>query len=227
MVLYKAFAFLGLMTVSASLLYGFRYEADAPAYNYLFNGGLFVVYMLVHFIMMMPWFKKMTSGSEAGSPMERRIYIFVSVATWLVVFYFHRPLPGPGLEFPDWATFLATCMFLLAFFGFLEGGTFQSFGEFLGISDDSVSHGAAAEAPLNTNGSYASVRHPMYRAAFFMCLASVLIHPNAAQAIWAAIMALTWIGFIPVEEKQLKRNKPEEYAAYMQVTQYRLIRGLW
>jgi protein-S-isoprenylcysteine O-methyltransferase Ste14 len=227
MVFYKAFAFLGLMVVSASLLYGFRYDATAPALNYLINGGLFFVYMLVHFIMMTPGFKRLTSGSAAGSPLERRIYIFVSVITWLVVFYFHRPLPGPGMEFPDWATFLAMCAFLLSFFAFLEGGTFDSFGAFLAASDEDVSHGASAEAELNTTGSYASVRHPMYRGAFFMCIASILIHPNAAQAVWALLMASTWIAFIPVEERQLKRNKPEEYAAYMKVTQYRLLRGIW
>lgn len=226
MVLYKAFAFLGLMVVSASLLYGFRYQADAPAYNYLYNGGLFVTYMLVHFVMMQPWFKKMTSGSEGGGPRERRIYIAVSVLTWLLVFALHRPLPGPEFVPPDWIVYFGMAAFLLAFFGFLEGGTFQSFGEFLGVGD-ATSHGASADVPLNTTGSYASVRHPMYRAAFFMCLASVIIHPNGAQALWALVMALTWIGFIPVEERQLRKAKPEEYEAYMQATPYRFLRGIW
>ena len=227
MVLYRAFAFLGLMVVSASLLYGFRYDADAPASNYVFNGILFFVYMLVHFVMMTPGFKRLTSGSEAGSPRERRIYIFVSVVTWLAVFFYHEPLPGPGFVLPEWVEYLAVCAFLLSFFAFLEGGSFESFGAFLAVSDDAISHGASAEADLNTTGSYASVRHPMYRGAFFMCLASIIIHPNAAQAVWAILMAATWIGFIPVEERQLRRNKPEEYAAYMEVTKYRLLRGIW
>jgi protein-S-isoprenylcysteine O-methyltransferase Ste14 len=227
MILYRAFAFLGLMVVSASLLYGFRHEAGAPASNYLFDAGLFAVYMLVHFVMMQPGFKRLISGSEAGGEGERRIYIAVSVVTWLAIVAIHRPLPGPVMEVPGWIQFAGLCGFLLSFFAFLEGGTFGAFAGFLGVPGTETTHSAAAETPLNTSGSYASVRHPMYRGAVLMCLASIVVHPNAAQLVWALALAATWVSFIPIEERQLRSSKPQAYADYMEATPYRLFRGVW
>jgi hypothetical protein len=44
-----------------------------------------------------------------------------------------------------------------------------------------------------------------------MCLASVLIRPNAAQLAWALAIAATFILFIPIEERQLLRLRGDEY----------------
>lgn len=38
--LYSWFAILGLQVMTASLLMGFRHDANAPVDNYIFNGGL-------------------------------------------------------------------------------------------------------------------------------------------------------------------------------------------
>ncbi|MBW2385240.1 MAG: isoprenylcysteine carboxylmethyltransferase family protein [Deltaproteobacteria bacterium] len=225
--LYTWFAFMGLMVVSASVLMGFRHEPGAPAGNYVFNGVLYAAYMMIHVVMMSPWYKRLTTGAPEGNPKERRIYTVVAVLTWLFVYGIHRPLPGPALELPDWITFLGLCGFLLGSFAFSEGGTFESFKGFFGVPGSEASHSATAETPLQIDGSYASVRHPMYRGFTCLAAASLLIHPNAAQLAWGVVLSLTFIVFIPIEESQLLHARGEEYRAYMQQTPHRLFRGIW
>lgn len=225
--LYGWFAFLGLTTLVAALLVGFRNEADAPASNYAFNGVWFAIYMAVHYAMMQPWFKKAVTGRPEGSPAERRVYVSVAVLGWVALYAFHRPLPGPELALPAWAGYLGTCGVLLGFLGFVEGATFESLKGLVGIPGREQTHALAAETPLLTEGSYASVRHPMYRGFLAACAASLLIHPNGAQLAWAILLGATFIVFIPLEERQLLAARGEEYQRYMQVTRYRVVRGVW
>lgn len=225
--IYRIFGYLGVMVFSASLLVGFRHDANAPVYNYLFNGGLFAAYMLIHFVMMQPWYKRMVSGSPEGSTNERRMYIIVAVVTWVVLFAVHRPLPGPAFYVDPWVVYFGVCAFLLSFFTFFEFANFEGLDALLGVSSDAQSHSLSAETPLLTEGSYASVRHPLYRGAVMMCVTSLLINPDAAQLVWAIGIALTFILFIPIEERQLLKSRGDEYRAYMEVTRYRIFRGIW
>lgn len=224
---YGWFASLGLMTVSAAMLVGFRHDPSAPALNYLWNALLFGAYVAVHYAMMTPRYKAFVSGRPEGSQAERRAYITVAIVTWVAVYAFHRPLPGPAIAQNPVTAFLGTSVFLLSFLAFLEGATFEGLKGLFGIPGVEQTHSAAAETPLLTSGSYASVRHPMYRGAVCMCLASVLVHLNAAQLAWAIAIAATFVLFIPLEERQLLRLRGEAYAVYMQVTRYRLLRGIW
>lgn len=225
--LYTWFAFFGLATVTAAVLMGFRHDPAAPAGNYVFNGIAYAVFMAIHAAMMSPGYKRVTTGVPEGNPGERRIYTIVSVVTWLLLYAVHRPLPGPSLELPGWIHFVGYCGVLLGFFGFTEGGTFESFRGFFGVPGAAGSHSATTETPLQTEGSYASVRHPMYRGFTCLAAASLLIHPNAAQLVWGLTLALTFVVFIPIEEHQLLRARGDEYRAFMAKTPYRLFRGVW
>jgi len=227
MLVYGWFSYLGLMTVAASLLVGFRHDPSAPASNYAYDAVLYLVYVGIHYVMMTPAFKKALTGRPQGTPAERRLFITVAIVTWIAVYAAHKPLPGPGYIAAPWVVYLGTCLFLLAFLAFLEGATFEGLGGLLGIPGAEQTHSVASVTPLLTTGSYASVRHPMYRGATFMGLVSVLVHPNAAQLAWAVAVALTFIGFIPIEEAQLLRARGDEYRAYMAVTRYRIFRGIW
>jgi len=225
--LYGWFANLGLMTVAAAVLMGFRHDPSAPAFNYLYNAILFAAYMVIHYVMLTPRYKKLVTGKPEGSQAERRVYVAVAIVTWVVVYSTHRPLPGPAITANPAMVYVGTCVFLLSFLAFLEGATFESLRGLFGIPGTEQTHSAAAQSPLLTTGSYASVRHPMYRGATCMCLASVLVHPNAAQLVWAIAVAATFILFIPLEERQLLRLRGDEYGLYMRVTRYRLVRGIW
>ena len=223
--LYRLFAFIGLMAVPAAFIYGFRHDATAPIENYLYNFILFAAFFAIHWIMMLPAVKRLITGRPEGSAGERRLYIFVSVVTWLAVLALHRPVPGPAYVPPEWLAFLGLCLVLLGVFAFFENMTFAAAEGFFGVPGAAMSH--TVLAPLLTEGSYARVRHPMYRGALAMGLASLLIHPNVAQLFWAGMIGLTFLIFIPIEEAQLLRVRGDAYRRYMEITRYRIIRGVW
>ncbi len=224
---YSWFAYIGLTTVAGSLLAGFRHSPEAAASAYGFNAALLVAYMVIHYVMMLPAWKTLVSGRPEGSMRERQVYVSVAIASWVLLYAVHRPLPGPSVELPGWLTFLGTCGLLLSFLAFLEGATFESLKGLLGIPGGDQSHTATAETPLMTEGSYASVRHPMYRGFLFICLSSIIVNPNAAQLCWAVAVAAAFVLFIPIEEGQLIRARGDEYQSYMKETPYRLLRGIW
>ncbi|HXV73109.1 MAG TPA: isoprenylcysteine carboxylmethyltransferase family protein [Sphingomonadales bacterium] len=224
---YRVFAYLGLMTLGASFIFGFRYAANAPAVNYLYNIALYAAFIGIHLAMTMPGFKKAVYGKHAGTPAERRVYIAVSVATWLAVYFLHWPLPGFGFAAPFWMAYLGVCVVLIGIFMFFEFATIPVVDGLLGVPGAAMSHSVGKETPLMTEGSYASVRHPMYRGAVIYCFGSLLIHPNAAQLLFAIMVAASFVLFIPFEEHQLLKARGSEYDAYMKKTPYRIFKGLW
>jgi protein-S-isoprenylcysteine O-methyltransferase Ste14 len=209
------------------MMLGFRHDPNAPMINYAWNGALFIGYMLVHYVMMKPGFKKLVAKSPEGSSGERRVYMVVAISTWVLMYAVHLPLPGAGYVLPEWAIFFGASAFLMAFLAFNEGNTFDLIKGFAGVPGYEQTHGASSVAPLQTKGSYASVRHPMYRGAVYMGLTSLLLHPNTAQLVWIAAIGLTFAAFIPIEERQLIKGRGDEYIRYMEVTRYRLLRGIW
>ena len=225
--LYWTFAYVGVMTPFAAFLYGFRYEAAAPRVNLLFDAGLFAAFITIHLLLTRPWFKRAAYGKPEGTQRERQVYVGVAIVTWVGLLILHRPVAGPGFTPPAWVTFLGICLMLLCQLSFFEGATFAMLNGFLGVPGSALSHSHGAETPLMTEGSYASVRHPMYRAALLSGLFSLLIHPNAAQLLWALFFGGTFVAFIPFEESQLVAARGEAYRAYRQRTRYRLFPGLW
>jgi protein-S-isoprenylcysteine O-methyltransferase Ste14 len=88
-----------------------------------------------------------------------------------------------------------------------------------------------AAAPISNlwfnAGIYAAVRHPMYRAALLYTFASLLIHPNAGQLLFTAMVSASFIAFIPIEERQLLHYRGSEYRDYQRATPYRVLRGVF
>ena len=225
--LYWIFACLGLMTVSASFLMGFNHSPAAPARNYVFNILLYAVFIVVHIAMTVPAFKQALFGSPEGTSTERRVYILISVVTWVLVYALHKPVPGFAFVPPFWLQYVGVCAFLLGVFAFFEFATFESLDSLLGVPGAEMSHTVGSETPLMTEGSYAQVRHPMYRAAVCFALASLLIHPHAGQLLFVAMVGASFLGFIPFEERQLLKARGEQYQAYRGRTPWRVFRGVW
>jgi protein-S-isoprenylcysteine O-methyltransferase Ste14 len=224
---YWLFSFLGLMTVWASFIMGFRHEAEAPTINIVFDVLIYAAFIAVHIVMTMPAFKNAVYGRRAGTPVERRVYITVAVISWVLVYWSHRPIGGFGWTAPPWLHYIGLCAFLLSVAGFFEFATFAGLGQLVGMPDAELSHSVGSETPLMVEGPYARVRHPMYRAAFFASACSLLMYPNAAQLLWSAMIAVSFLAFIPFEERQLLAARGDEYRDYMARTQYRVFRGLW
>lgn len=234
--LYAAFAYLGLMVLPASFIMGFRYEAGAPLSNLWFNLALYAGFIAVHIVMTMPAFKGAVFGSREGTPAERRIYVAISVITWVGLYALHRPIGGYALDAAGplaaylanpWVGYLGLCCVLLGVVAFFEFATFESLSALVAMPGAAISHTAGAETPLLTEGPYAKVRHPMYRAAALYTLASLLIHPNTAQLCFVLLISASFIGFVPFEERQLLQHRGREYRAYIKVTRYRVIPRVW
>jgi len=223
--LYIAFAYVGLLAVPAAYITGWRHDPAAPTGNLWFDLVLFAVFIGIHFATTTAWFKGAFFGRPEGTSLERRVYISISIITWIALYILHKPVPGPAFAAPAWLQFTGLCCVLLGVVAFFEFATLEGLGDLLGVPGRELSHAAAA--PLMTEGPYASVRHPMYRAATLYMLASLLIHPNAGQLLFALLGALGFLAFVPIEERNLLRTRGDAYRNYMRVTRYRVFRGIW
>jgi protein-S-isoprenylcysteine O-methyltransferase Ste14 len=224
---YRFFAYFGLFSIFGSVLYGFQYDPAAPAGNFGYNLLLYGVFIAPHLIMTRSWFKQALWGNPAGSPAERRIYITITVVMWLAIFILHEPVPGAALEPAGWIRFAGVILFLWTFFKFFEGATTEILDGLLGVPGAVGAYSHGPETPLFTEGGYAQVRHPQYRAFISAAAASLLIHPNMGQFFWALLLSATFVAFIPVEEKQLLRARGDDYRKYAERTPWRLFRGIW
>lgn len=225
--LYTLFAFVGAMSFSAAFFMGFRHEAGAPVANILFNILLFAAFIVVHIAMTVPAFKKAVFGRPEGTLFERQIYVTISIVTWVGLYWFHEPIGLFGFTSPAWLQFIGYCGMVLSVVAFFEFATFEAIGGLLGKPGTELSHSVGDETPIMREGSYASVRHPMYRAAFFITFSSLLVHPNAAQLFFAVMTSAGFLGFIPFEEHQLVKARGDEYRDYMRATPWRAFRGIW
>jgi protein-S-isoprenylcysteine O-methyltransferase Ste14 len=225
--LYTPFAFLGAMSFSAAFFMGFRHEPGAPAANILYNALLFAAFIVVHIVMTMPVFKKTVFGRPEGTLFERQIYVTISIVTWVGLYWLHEPIALFGFNSPAWLQFIGYCAMVLSVVAFFEFANFEAIGSLLGKPGTELSHSVGEETPIMQEGSYASVRHPMYRAAFFITFSSLLVHPNAAQLLFAVMTSAGFLGFIPFEEHQLIKARGDAYRDYMRATPYRAFRGFW
>jgi protein-S-isoprenylcysteine O-methyltransferase Ste14 len=224
---YRVFAYFGLFSIFGSLLYGFHYDDAAPAENFGYNLLLYAVFIAPHLVMTRSWFKQALWGNPAGSPAERRVYISVTIVFWLAVLILHESVPGLGIDPPHWLRFVGGVLFLWAFFMFFQGATTEIVDGLLGVHGAVSAYSHGPETPLFTEGGYARVRHPQYRAFLSASAASLLIHPNMGQLFWTLLLSATFVGFIPVEEAQLLRARGDDYRKYMERTPWRLFRGFW
>jgi protein-S-isoprenylcysteine O-methyltransferase Ste14 len=224
---YRLFAYFGLFSLAAVVLVGFRYDATASPIGYGWNAALYAAFIIPHLIMTRSWFKRAVWHNPAGTPGERRVYITITVLTWLAIIAVHQPMPGPAIAVHYVVRFIGVVVFLIGFMMFFEGVTRPMLDGLVGVPGSVGAYSHGPESPLFTEGQYAEVRHPMYRAFILMGLASLLVHPNVAQLFWVALFGGTFLAFIPVEEAQMIRARGEDYRSYMSQTRWRLVRGIW
>lgn len=224
---YRVFAYAGLMSVFAGMLLGFRHDPAAAAVNYLFDVALYVLFVVPHLLLTRSWIKRALWGDPAGSLAERQFYISLAILSWVAVLALARPLPGPSLALPWFVTLVGYVAALWSLLLFFQGATREGLDGLVGVPGSLARYSHGPQTPLFTEGPYAEVRHPMYRAAILAGLSTMVIHPNAAQLLWCAMIGATFILFIPVEEAQLLAARGEDYRRYCEQTPYRLFRHVW
>ncbi len=235
--IYRIAAYFGLMSIFGSLVAGVLLEdMNAPVENFGYNLAVYGGFIVLHLIMTRSWFKRALWGNPAGSPRERRVYIATSVATWFAVLYLQRPLPYATIAFPDGLValhvpgvlrFAGFCAFLASFLLFFQGISFAMIDGLLGVPGAAGGYTHGAATPLFTEGAYAEVRHPMYRAVLLAGISALIYHPTLAQVFWTALIGGSFIAFIPVEEAQLIAARGDDYRKYRECTPYRLFKGIW
>ncbi len=223
---YRIFGYFGLMSVNAALVLGFRYIAEASWLNYPFNIMLYAAFLAPHLLLTRADVKESVWRKLRGTRTERQLYIALTIVSWLLVLWLHRPVPGGSLDVAEPIRFAALVGFLWATLLSYDGMTRAVLDGLLGVPGADVQY-AHVDAPLQTDGQYAQVRHPMYRAVVLMGLAALVFHPNAGQLLWSILLGATFIGYIPVEERLLLEARGDEYRRYCERTPYRLFRGIW
>ncbi|WP_374764602.1 methyltransferase family protein [Yunchengibacter salinarum] len=225
--LYRAFAGLGSLTIWAAFIWGWRHDPMGPVSAVWVNLALYGGFIAVHMAMITPAFKKTLYGDRRGGGLERRIFVSVAVLTWLALLYFHQPLPGPAPDLPAPLRFVGLTLSLAGFMAFTGGASQDQIDRLIGTPGHEISHSHDDSTPLMDKGAYGRVRHPMYAGAVVATLSSILMHPNAAQAFWAVLVSLTFILFIPIEERQLLKARGDAYRQYREKVRWRLFPGLW
>jgi protein-S-isoprenylcysteine O-methyltransferase Ste14 len=225
--LYRALAYLGLASIFGTMLVGFRFDEHAPHRNLVIAILLYLAYIIPHLVMTRSWFKRAVWKQPGGSPEERRVYITIASVLWIAIYFIHPAIRGPYWNAPDWVRFVGVLAAILSMRSFFEGSTPKLLDGLFGMPGAAMSHSHGEETPLLTDGPYARVRHPHYQAVVLACASTLLINPNAAQLLWAGMIALTFILFIPIEEAQLIAARGEAYRNYQKQTPYRLFRGVW
>lgn len=224
---YRLLGYAGILSIFGAQAFGFRFAPQAHGTNYLFDLGLYLAFIVPHLVMTRGWFKRRVWGTPAGHPSERRFYVSTTLVTWFAVLALSRPLPGPELALPEVVRFAGMLGFLAGFLLFFQGISIAMLDGLLGVPGSAGSYSHGKETPLFTEGAYARVRHPMYRAAMLGGLSSLLVHPNVGQLFWIGLIGATFIAFIPVEEAQLVAARGEDYLRYREQTPWRLFRGIW
>ncbi len=224
---YRVLGYFAVFSVFGSLMFGFRYDAAAPAGNYVFNVLLFAAFIGPHLIMSRSWFKNAVWGTPYSTPRERRFYILVTALTWLALLWLHRPVPGVAVPLPEAVRFAGSVVFLFGVLLFFQGITTAAIDGLLGVPGEVSKYSHGPETPLMTEGAYADVRHPMYRGVLLAGAGALFVHPHAGQCLWTLLFGATFIAFIPVEEAQLIAARGDDYRRYMKQTPYRLFKGIW
>ncbi len=224
---YRVFSYFGLMSLIATLVWGFRYNGEASWLNYPVNILLYSAFIAPHLMLTQAEVKESVWGRLAGTVRERQFYIAITIVSWLIVFWLHRPVSGGAIDVPAAIRFAALIGFLWSMLLFFQGMTLEAIDGLLGVPGTEVRYAHDEQVPLHTTGQYAQVRHPMYRAVVLMGVAGLIYHPNASQLLWTAMLGVTFIGFIPVEESLLRKSHGDAYRDYCKQTPYRLFRGIW
>ncbi|MBI3837510.1 MAG: hypothetical protein HY288_06215 [Planctomycetia bacterium] len=194
---YRIASYFGLMSVFASLIYGFRYNPEAGPQNYLYNLLLYIAFIVPHLVLTRAWWKRAVWGDPAGNPRERQVYITLTLITWFGLLMLHWGVPGFSLAPSTPVRFAGLVGCLWCVLLFFQGATPAALDGLLGVPGTVVRYSHGSETPLFTEGPDAQVRHPMYRAVILMGICAIL----AARG--------------------------DDYRRYCEQTPYRIFRGIW
>jgi len=226
----RLFAWLGGALFAASLLYFLyvyfvrfgRPAAGGPtAAPLAFNTILFTVFALHHSALARSGAKRMVERYVSPA-LERATYVWISSALFLLCCHFWQEVPGIVYSLPA----------VLHPLGWLVqgAGLWLTMGaarrlDVLDLAGIRQARGGRSATPLQSDGLYGLVRHPLYLAWALLVFGAP--HMTATRFSLACLSTLYLIVAIPFEERSLVREFGDEYTAYQRQVRWRMIPGVY
>ena len=209
---------LGLLTIGLLLF------LPAGTFNFwqawLFIGVLFVPMFIAGIVMMIRQPELLRKRLDAKEQQqEQKWVVALSGLMFIAVFV----VAGLNRRFgwymlPDWAVYLATVVFLVAYAMYAE------------VMRENVWLSRTVEVQENqqvvSTGLYGVVRHPMYAATLLLFLSMQLV----LASLWSFVIMLIYIPIIALRirnEEQVLERELKGYTEYKQRVRYKVIPFIW
>ena len=190
------------------------------------NAGLFSVFALHHSILARAWAKRLIVRT-VPSWFERSLFTWVASLLFIAVVLEWQTVPGVlyRLDGPWRAAGYAAQAAGLAITAL--GSSALDVLDLAGVRPVLDARGAAPprHVPLETQGIYRLVRHPVY----FGWVLIVFGAPDmtATRATFAIVSTAYLVAAIPFEERSLGHVFGDAYRAYQARTRWRMVPGIW
>lgn len=231
----RAVAWLGAGLFVGSLWYfGYFYfvlldrviDGRGSAAAVLVDIALFSVFALHHSIFARAGLKTWVRR-HAPPQLERSLYVWTSSLALIAVCALWQPVPGIWWEWHGWAAIISRAVQLGGIALIVVSAARIDMRELAGLRQAAViePHGSAGDTPLQVGGPYRWVRHPIYFAWLLMVFAAPRM--TSGRLLFAVISTAYLVAAIPFEERGLRAEFGEPYAAYQRQVRWRIVPGIW
>jgi methanethiol S-methyltransferase len=161
------------------------------------------------------------------APVERATYTWIASVLFLLTCTLWQPVPGEVYRFEGPASTPGYLVQVVGVILTIRGARALDVLDLAGVRPalDARDGHEPRHVPLNTNGLYGFVRHPLYFAWMLMVFGAP--HMTATRLSFAVISTLYLAAAIPFEERSLIDTFDGEYRAYQRKVKYRMIPGVW
>jgi protein-S-isoprenylcysteine O-methyltransferase Ste14 len=235
------FAWSGAAMFAASLgffLYSYLVRFGRPADHpgvmtpLAIDAALFTFFALHHSLFARPVVKRwlfggVGPGSARGlTPLERPAYVWVASVLFIAVCAAWRPVPGELYRVTGVLALAAYAVHVAGIVLTARGSARLDVLDLAGVRAVSAASAAPeSHVPLQTQGLYGFVRHPVYFAWVLMVVGTP--HMTMTRLTFA-LLSTTYLAIaIPFEERGLIDVFGEEYREYQKRVRWRMIPGVY
>ncbi|HXE79309.1 MAG TPA: isoprenylcysteine carboxylmethyltransferase family protein [Vicinamibacterales bacterium] len=226
----RLFAWLGGAFFAVSLLYFLyvyfvrfgRIAATGSAAEALaVNAGLFAVFALHHSALARSGARRLVERLT-GPELERAAYVWIASALFLFCCAAWRDVPGVVYRLPS-VLHPAGWLVQAAGLGMTVAASRRL--DALELAGIRQAIGGRRDVPLQTEGLYGLVRHPVYLAWVLLVFGAPQM--TATRFSFACLSTAYLVIAIPFEERSLRRLYGDAYREYQRHVRWRMIPGLY
>jgi protein-S-isoprenylcysteine O-methyltransferase Ste14 len=180
--------------------------------------GLFTIFALHHSLFARPSIKAIMAHAIPDR-LLRSVYVWTASLLLLIVITLWQRVGGDIYQVTGWPAMLHAAVQLAGFLLVAKAVARIDVLELAGIRQH------AAPEPLQVQGPYRWVRHPIYLAWLLVMIGTA--HMTADRLLFAATSSLYVFVAVPFEERSLIRAYGESYQQYMNRVRWRLLPYLY